>query len=181
MLTDERELVMEKACCYTGHRPEKLGAGLEEGSKGLELLKQRLFCETLRLTREGVGLFLVGMARGADLWAAEQVLSIRNVRPEGTVKLWACIPYDRQSAAWSDKDRALYEQILSRADKVTHISHEYTRACLHERNRFMVDNSSHMIAVYNGASGGTRNTIEYARKKGLDITVINPDELTCQK
>lgn len=168
---------MEKACCFTGHRPEKLGTGMEDGSKGLERLKQRLFCETLRLTREGVGLFLVGMARGADLWAAEQVLSIRNVRPEGAVKLWACIPYDRQSAAWSEEDQAFYARILAKADKVTYISHEYTHACLHDRNRFMADNSTHMIAVYNGASGGTRSTIEYARKKGLDITIINPDDL----
>ena len=168
---------MNKACCYTGHRPEKLGLGMEETSAGCERLKQRLFCETLRLTREGVCVFLTGMARGTDTWAAETVLKIRNVRPEGAVKLWAVIPYDRQSHSWSKEDMIRYQRILEQADKVTYISHEYTRACLHERNRFMVDNSMHMIAVFNGASGGTRNTIEYARKKGLDITIINPDEL----
>ena len=47
--------------------------------------------------------------------------------------------------------------------------------CLHERNRKLVDEADHLIAVYDGKQpGGTRETIVYARRKGLDITIIEP-------
>ena len=36
----------------------------------------------------------------------------------------------------------------------------------------MVDNSNSMIAVFNGGKGGTRQTIEYAKKQKLDIIII---------
>ncbi len=55
-----------------------------------------------------------------------------------------------------------------------HTSHEYFRGCLQKRNRRMVELATHMIAVYDGLPGGTQSTIEYARKKGLDITIIEP-------
>lgn len=43
-----------------------------------------------------------------------------------------------------------------------------------ERNRFMVVNSSLMIALFNGIEGGTKSTIDYARKRGLEIIIIRP-------
>lgn len=38
----------------------------------------------------------------------------------------------------------------------------------------MVDNSSLIISLYNGAKGGTKSTIEYAKAKKLKLIVINP-------
>lgn len=45
---------------------------------------------------------------------------------------------------------------------------------MHERNRYMVTNSSLMIALYNGLPGGTQKTIEFAREQGLEIIIIKP-------
>lgn len=45
------------------------------------------------------------------------------------------------------------------------------------RNRYMVDRSSLLIAVYDGTpKGGTMNTLAYCRAKGLEI-----DHLRCVK
>ena len=41
-------------------------------------------------------------------------------------------------------------------------------------NRFMVDSSSLMIALFNGLAGGTKSTIDYAQRQGLNIVVITP-------
>ncbi|GEM_PF-5269138 len=41
----------------------------------------------------------------------------------------------------------------------------------------MVNASSRLIAVCNGTKGGTKYTVDYAMKKGLDVIVINPDTL----
>lgn len=43
-----------------------------------------------------------------------------------------------------------------------------------ERNKFMVDNSSLIIALFNGLSGGTKTTIDYALKQGLELVIIKP-------
>ena len=163
-----------KACAFTGYRPHKLPFGDNETHPACEQLKQRLFCEILRLTREDVKVFISGMARGVDTWAAETVLLIRDTVPARALRLWAAIPYDQQAAAWSEAEQARYHRILDQADKVEYINHAYTSQCLMERNRHMVDNATHLIAVYDGQPGGTRNTIEYARSKGLGITIIEP-------
>ncbi len=161
-------------CAITGYRPEKLLCGNDEQHPTCKQLKQKLFCEILGMTREGVSVFITGMSRGIDLWAAETILSIKDIVTSRQIELWAAIPYDRQAAAWSAEERARYEAILAKADRVKYISHEYTRACLHQRNRWMVDQATHLLGVYDGQPGGTRNTINYARKKGLNITIIEP-------
>ena len=44
----------------------------------------------------------------------------------------------------------------------------------------MVDHSSRLIAIYNGSPGGTRNTIEYAKWKKLEIAIYDPDNETAR-
>ena len=38
-----------------------------------------------------------------------------------------------------------------------------------DRNRYMVDASRVLVAVYNGTAGGTQNTMLYAMRQGLEI------------
>jgi uncharacterized phage-like protein YoqJ len=49
------------------------------------------------------------------------------------------------------------------------ISQGYSPAVYQLRNEWMVDRSSRVIAVYDGKAGGTRNTINYARKKKIYV------------
>jgi len=65
--------------------------------------------------------------------------------------------------------------VLKAADRIKLISPEYHRGCYHARNRYMVDNADRVIAVYDGSSsGGTAYTVDYARKQGKEIIIINP-------
>ena len=105
-------------CAFTGYRPEKFLFGGNEAEPRCEQLKQKLFCEILRMTREGVSVFMSGMARGVDLWAAETVLQIQNVKPSQKIELWAIVPYNRQPLPWSAKERARYQRLLERAAHV---------------------------------------------------------------
>lgn len=161
-------------CAFTGYRPEKLPYGDDENSRGCRSLKQRMFCEILQLTREGVRTFITGMARGVDTWAAEIVLELRNALPDLGIQLWAAIPYNRQASAWSEADQQRREDILARADKVEHISGDYFRGALQKRNRWMVDHADCLLAIYDGKPGGTQYTIDYAHKKGLEVVLIEP-------
>ena len=47
-----------------------------------------------------------------------------------------------------------------------------------KRNYYMVEQAGHMIAVYDNAHNmrsGTQQTVNYAKKKGLQIIYIHPD------
>ena len=44
------------------------------------------------------------------------------------------------------------------------------------RNRYMVDHAAMLIAVFDGQSGGTRRTVEYAMRRGLPVTMLPPVE-----
>lgn len=54
-------------CCFTGHRPEKLGVTEEK-------IKMLLSSAVDDAIERGISTFITGMARGFDLWAAEVVL-----------------------------------------------------------------------------------------------------------
>ena len=62
-----------------------------------------------------------------------------------------------------------YEKIKKEADKIVYISEEYTKSCMMERNRHLVDNSKYCICCFNGQKGGTAYTVSYAKKRGLEI------------
>ncbi len=60
-------------------------------------------------------------------------------------------------------------------DGIRCIYDEYIGAeCMLERNRYMVNNSSLVIALFNGLSGGTKSSIDYAKKQGVEIIIIKP-------
>ena len=40
------------------------------------------------------------------------------------------------------------------------------------RNRWMVDRADRVIAVYTGCSGGTEQTLCYARRRGVEVVLL---------
>ena len=44
------------------------------------------------------------------------------------------------------------------------------------RNRYMVDHSAMVIAVYDGAAGGTQQTLAYALRQKIPFVDIPPTE-----
>lgn len=167
-----QEVIKELTCSFTGHRPESFSFGRDERSPECIRIKARLAEEIKKMAENGVDTFITGMARGVDMWAAEAVLELKRKLPH--LRLIGVIPFHGQHSSWGFFERVRYGYILSRtADNVV-LNEEYYRGCFHERNRYMVDNSSHLIAVYNGSDkGGTAYTVNYAKKRGLDVVIID--------
>lgn len=165
--------MIQNCCAFTGHRPKKLPWKYDETDKRCINLKKILTSQILQMTEHGVTEFLSGMAEGADTWAALIVLELRKIMSE--IKLHCVIPYEGQADDWSESSREQYNSILKQADIVTYVHREYCKNCMLDRNRYLVDNSACLLAVYNGEfRGGTAATVRYARKQGKDIVVIHP-------
>lgn len=161
------------SCAFTGHRPKSFPWKYDETARDCALLKDALSEQIRLLADRGVTDFLSGMALGADLWCAEIVLGLRKENP--ALSLHCILPCEGQENKWPASEQERYHSILRQADDVVFVNRAYSRDCMLERNRYMVDHASVLLAVYNGARrSGTGATVNYARKMGREIIVIDP-------
>lgn len=159
--------------CFTGHRSQKLPWGFNENDEKCLNMKARLRSEIVRAIDRGYRSFISGMAIGFDTICAETVLDLKKEYRE--IKLIGALPCKTQDCMWAENDRRRYRNLLKKLDAVRCVYDEYIGAeCMFERNRFMVNNSSLMIALFNGREGGTKSTIDYAKAQGLEIVIIKP-------
>lgn len=159
-----------KVCSFTGHRPEKLELSEESDEKCMEL-KFKLRAETDYAISEGYTHFISGMARGTDIWAAESVLE-SSFKSGKKIKLYAAVPYPEQAENWMEWEKERYEEILRFCEGVFLVSEKYSTNCMKKRNEFLVHHADRLIAVYDGKSGGTENTVEMAKKSKKNIRFI---------
>ena len=166
---------MGKVLCFTGHRPNKL-FGYDLYAKGNIAICKKLYelCERA-IVNAGVDTFITGMALGIDQWAALVILKLKKKYPN--IKLVAAVPCRSQSSVWSEAQQQTYQYILEKCDKVAVLSERYTPSCMQERNKWMVDHSDFVLAVWDGTKGGTRNCIAYAKMKGKTIVAFHPEKL----
>lgn len=149
----------ERTCCFTGHREIPLRKYKKIFSKTEEIVEN--------LIKNGYLYFGAGGALGFDTIAAFTVLKLKERYPD--IRLILVLPCYSQTRGWSSEDVEIYENIKKKADKIVYTSLEYTRGCMHKRNRHLVDNSSVCISYLNESKGGTAYTVDYATKRGLTV------------
>lgn len=162
----------QQSCSFTGHRPEKLPWKYEEDTPRAITLKERIFDVVEALYQSGLTHYICGMARGCDFYFAEAVLRLKEERPDITLE--AALPFEGQSNRWPEQDRNRYFHLVSRCDYESLLQRTYTGDCMRRRNYYMVDNSAVLVAVYDGLFGGTMQTVNYAKKSGLEVVEIRP-------
>lgn len=170
---------IENTCCFTGHRPNKL-YGYDpktEGNQKLLWKLRDLIIQQIEL--HNVDTFITGMALGIDMWAARIVLKLKETYPN--IKLIAAVPCKNQYNKWIEQSKKEWQIIINKCDTVHYVTEEeYTSWCMQKRNEWMVDNSKHVIAVWDGTKGGTGNCVKYAEKQNKQITKLNPKTLEIQ-
>lgn len=144
-----------KTCCITGHRdiPEQKKETI------IRLLRQ----EILKAIADGYTHFISGFATGADLMFADIVVQLKSVYP---ITLEAAIPYPGRMKT-PDKT---FQRLIRCCDTVKIHSDCYFNGCYARRNRYMVDQSQRILAVYDGrTTGGTAATLRYAAGKEVRV------------
>ena len=115
------------------------------------------------------------MALGVDTICAEIALSLKGLYPH--ISLECAVPNRAFTESWAEENLRRFTAILAKADKVTYVSDgvKYSRRDLMLRNIYMVDRSETVVAVYTeGETGGTKNTVAYAKSKKKNIIIIEP-------
>ena len=165
--------MIETACAFTGHRPKSFPWKYDETALDCVLLKEVLAEQIKILTDRGVTDFFSGMAQGIDLWSSQIVLDLQQKNL--ALKLHCVLPCKGQESKWTASAQERYRSILAQANEVVYVGQEYSRNCMLKRNRYLVDHSSLLLAVYNGVwRSGTGATVRYAQKLGREVIIIEP-------
>lgn len=166
----------EKTVAFTGYRTKKI-VETGVGETTIDMIHNHLLKEIEKLYHKGYRRFLSGMAHGFDMYAAEAVLELKNSYSD--IELVAVVPYIGQHSSFSNDEKLIYANILGRADEVVTLSKAYTHTVYHDRNDYLVENASFIVCYYNGLKGGTKYTLDKAKKAKLPIinifdTIFNP-------
>ena len=112
-----------------------------------------------------------GMAIGSDSIAIEVAL-------ERNIPYIAAIPFEGQEQKYNLTQKEAYYNYLDKADKTVVVcSGTYADWKYQKRNKYIVDNSDEMLAIFNKIpKGGTYNCVSYAFSNDKVIHYINPLE-----
>lgn len=158
-----------KTCCFTGHRPKFFPWGSNTGDPAAAKMLHALESEILQAIADGYTTFLYGGALVVDTWAAETALRLRK---KLALTLIAVLPFPGYNA---DVTEDSYRQIIAKSDRILYVKATQRMSALAARDRYMIDHSSRLIAVYDERShihSGTWRALCYAREKKLDIRQI---------
>lgn len=155
--------MQEKTCCVTGHR--------DIPDEQVSHIKKSLEQEIDRAISDGFSCFISGFADGVDLLFAGIVAERITKNP--ALKLIAAIPYRRRLDTLQKSERT--KALIDLCTEIYVAAEDYRPSVYAKRNRYMVDRSERVIAVYDGREkGGTVGTIRLAhtmKKELREITV----------
>lgn len=149
------------SCCVTGHR---------HVPKDVEDIIQTMLTKEIREAIEaGYQRFYSGMADGVDLMFVRILAELRDTDfPDIIIE--GAIPHRSRLGARCKE----FQRLIKFCDFVHVVSESSHAGAYHKRNRFMVENSQRVIAVYDGrGSGGTFYTINYAKPLKKELRIIS--------
>ena len=88
-------------------------------------------------------------------------------------KISLVLPYRNLADHWCAKDKAVYEDIRSVADKVIYTAQCYFKGCMNKQNRYLIGHSDICVFYLTENIGGTAYTVNYAISKSLDINNVS--------
>lgn len=136
------------------------------------------------LYSRGYSRFLGGTAVGFDLEAAESLLRLRDrlgrgeagVEYRGPVELVSVLPYAGQGERFGTAERRRLAAVLEASDEVITLSPTYYKSCYLRRDDYLVEQCSLLLCFYDGSPGGTRYTVERARRAHIPVVNLCPSQ-----
>ena len=101
----------------------------------------------------------------------QEFSEVHTKQRDPRLHLIAAVPWPGFSARWNAEWKTRYERLIKQADLAKYISRTYEPSIFTKRNYWMVEHSTRIIAFYNGSDGGTKEMIEYAQARDIDVVV----------
>lgn len=175
----------KKTLCITGHREKSISS--YNGNpiyRNITVSAVKLMlCRYIDMAIErGYENFISGLAVGTDLWAAQYIAEKRRLH--SNIRLIGAMPYLRHAERFPENYRKLLLQVEQQADFLVTVNEDpdiiygahsagdnCSKNLYRDRNYYMVDNSSAVIAFLNkeGTISGTAQTVNYANRRGLKV------------
>lgn len=171
--------------CITGHREKNIPAYKDNPlfrDITIATVKLMLYRYIDMAVACGYTNFISGLAMGTDLWAAEYILQKRCTNKN--LQLIGAMPYLRHAERYPSNYLGILKNVEKEADLLITVNdnpdiiygarsrgEDRSKALYRDRNYFMVDRSSAVIAFLNdpGSWSGTAQTVNYAARKGRRI------------
>ena len=175
------EFYTDKAstCCFTGHRRRDLPFEGDISKQGVKNLISTVHLLCHEAYGRGIRTFITGMAEGSDIICGSVIMDLMHSEDHPGIELICALPYEDQIREIKlPKDRYIYSLLLRMASAVVVTGNADDSGRYRRRNKFMVDNSSELIAIYKQKQrgSGTLQTINMAKRNGLDMHVIELDK-----
>lgn len=179
-----------RTVCITGHRRSKIVPYRNNPEMTYSAVRLMLYRYIDMAIDAGYENFISGLASGTDLWSAEYILMKKHRNSH--IKLIAVMPFLRHADFMNSSDRATLAEVEKNADYLVtvnenpditygkHISENCSPNVYRDRNYYMVDHSSAVIAFINDNTkySGTSQTINYAYRNGRKICSFNMDMIS---
>lgn len=110
--------------------------------------------------------FLVGGMGDFDGLCASAVRKAKRLHPEKQISLELVLPYLTQEL---NESKEYYEQFYDNVVIPIELAGVHYKSAITKRNRWMIEQSSIVIAYVYRDFGGAFTTLKYAKKKGLQI------------
>ena len=150
-----------KTCCVTGHR--------DIPAEQVDHIKKSLEQEVDRAISDGFTCFISGFADGVDLLFAGIVAE--RIAKNPMLKLIAAIPYRRRLDTLKKSERT--KALIDLCAEIYIAADDYRPSVYAKRNRYMVERSDRVIAVYDGREkGGTAGMIRLTHKMKKELREI---------
>lgn len=154
----------------TGHRPPRLGLSYDRASSlHLEELARLSLIDLMEELGQRPEQVLSGMAQGWDRAVAEAALSMG-------LSVTAALPFIGQESKWPAPAQASYHAFLLRCSRVVTVCEGPAANWKYaQRDRWLVEHSDRLLALYDGGNdGGTAITVHYAAKMGKPVHNVWP-------
>jgi len=139
---------------FTGHRPHKI-KDLREAENAITQFLVNSPSDVLVVT---------GGARGIDMMVAEKCVELGI-----DFIIILPFPFVVTTKYWPEEDKIRLERLMKKAFDVKVVSDHYCKGGYQKRNELLVDNGNILVSYWTGEKGGTLNTINYAKKKGIAV------------
>ena len=112
--------------------------------------------------------------------------NVYAIQESSEIQLKIALPFEGHDTDWEDRSRSRMSFLIRHSAETVIVGNKEAPPAVNyrRRNEYMVDRAGYLLAVYDNdrsIRSGTGMTVNYARKKGLPITLIHPDKATISK